>query len=168
MIRRLLLLSILGTAAFLAIAGWFGYRAYVNATNEWTYRQQFAAVAQAWPQPLPDRPVEHGSYPIQRLRTVDPSSGEFEVVVAQSACDSEPDPVASVDATQQYVAVLVHRPAQWLPDVGRLWGEITRAVTGSGCPAAARLTRLRVAVGEAISERPIVDARTGRPIPARP
>lgn len=168
MIKRLLIISVLGTLVGLLVLGWFGYRAYINITDGIAYRQQFEAVAKG-DLPSPDQPAGHGMYPINKLRVKNAAKGQLEALVPDRGCDTVPDPVtADVVQDDRYVAIVIHAPAQWLPDVGAVWRDISRIFSGSGCTGVGRLQWVQVSIGGPLAGRPIVDAVTGQVVyPAR-
>lgn len=168
MIKRLFILTAFGVLAGVLVLGWFGFRAYVNVTDAIAYRQHFDWVANGH-LPRPDAPAGHGMYPINKVRVTNAGKGQVEALVPDRGCDAAPDRVtADVAADDRYVALLIHAPAQWLPDVGAWWRDVSRAFSGSGCSGVGRLQWVPVSIGGPLAGRPVIDAVTGRVVyPAR-
>jgi hypothetical protein len=168
------LLSILFFVAVLAAIGWFGYQAYVHASDSQAVATRTNEVAQAWtsdPAAVASaasgkggvRPKGLSSQPYQRMgasevRSYKTSKSTIVLATNPGACNA-PTLVAEVVETPVIVQVLVHPESSWLPDVPRLWRQLRDA--SAQCPDNERPASVTVTLTSPIGRRILVDAVTG-------
>ncbi len=184
MIRRLGCLSaLLSIAFFLAVIGaigWFGYQAYVHATDSQAIATRTNEVGQAWtddpaalataatgkggvrPKGFSAQPYQRiGARPVDSARTSKTSKTTLTLVTSQATCDG-PTPVADVVESPVLVQVLVHPESSWLPDVPRLW---TQWRDGSKtCATAGEPVSVTLTLASPLGRRVLVDAVTGESV----
>lgn len=181
MIRRLGCLSaLLSIAFFLAVIGaigWFGYQAYVHATDSQAIATRTNEVGQAWtddpaafataatgkggvrPKGLSAQSYQRiGARPVDSAKT---SKTTLTLVTSQATCDG-PTLVADVVESPVLVQVLVHPESSWLPDVPRLWTQWrdgSKTCATAGAPVSVTLT-----LASPLGRRVLVDAVTGESV----
>lgn len=180
MIRRLgclsALLSLLLFVAVFGAIGWFGYQAYVHASDAQAVASRTNDVGQAWtddPATLALaaagkgglRPKSLSSQPFQRLGarpvvSASVSKATVTLTTSRLGCD-EPPLVADVVETPVLVQVLVHPESPWIPDVPRMWRQ-WRGTTS--CSAGATPATVTVTLGTPLGRRVLVDATTGQSV----
>ena len=183
MIRRLGCLSALLSLLFFVVVvgsiGWFGYQAYLHATDAQAVASRTNEVGQAWtddPAAVAKalggkggvRPRNLSSQPFQqmgaRATTAYRSAGTtLTLTSSQLTCHERPLTSELVE-TPVSVLVLVHPENSWLPDVSGMWAQLRG---GNSCTAASGPLTVKVTLATPVGRRIVVDAVTGESVAGR-
>jgi hypothetical protein len=174
------LLSILLFVAVIGGIGWFGYQAYVHASESQAVATRTNEVGQAWsddpaavaaaasgkpgvrPKGLSSQPFQSiGARPVSSFTT---SKSTVTLAASLGTCNS-PKLVADVVETPVLVQVLVHPESSWLPDVPRLWKQWRDG--SKACPSPTAPVSVPVTLTSPLGRRVLVDAVTGESVAAK-
>lgn len=179
MLKKLFLLGTLVFLAVLIVGGWFGYQAWVHASNTVAFQQRQVQVVAAWqtdpvaikqasrgkggvrPGSMSDTMQSHGVTTIQSYA----SAGTIlTVTYVASACETT-GYTYDIKRVNGLASILVYADAPWLPDLGGLW----RRITGSGgCTAASESAAVKITLDSPLGKDAVVDAASGTSIARKP